>query len=146
MKNRQRFLHLRVSIRVMLLALSAFAVVFALAARREAQRRELIATIEKVGGSAMLGSSESWLYPSTSVESVTVPYAALGQIELMELETLIQPKQLTVSRYELQPCEDSDFGRYYMDIQYKLTPEGTLASQSGSELRDLSLTPASRSR
>ena len=129
MKNWQRFLHLQVSIRIMLLALSAFAVVFALAARREAQRRELIATIEKVGGSAM--------YPSTSVESVTVPYAALGQIELMELETLIQPKQLTVSRYELQPCEDSDFGRYYMDLQYKLTPEGTLASQSGSELRDL---------
>lgn len=130
----------------MLLALSAFAGVFALVARREAQRRELIATIEKIGGSATLGDSESWLFPSISVESVTVPYAALGQIELLELETLIQPKQLTVSRYELRPCEDSDFDRYYMDLQYKLTPEGSLASQSGSELRDLPLNPASRSR
>ncbi len=146
MKNGQRFLHLKVSIRAMLLALSAFAGVFALAARRESQRRELIATIKKIGGSATLGNSESWLFPSISVESVTVPYAALGQIELLELETLIQPKQVTVSQYELQRCEDSNFDHYYLDLQYKLTPEGSLASQFGSKLRDLPLNLASRSR
>jgi hypothetical protein len=137
MKNGQRFLHLNVSIRAMLLVLSVFAGLFALAARRESQRRELIATIEEIGGSATLSNSESWLLPSISVESVTVPYAALGQIELLELETLIQPKQLTVSQYELQRREDSNFDHYYLDLQYKLTPEGSLASQFGSKPRDL---------
>ncbi|MCC9655132.1 hypothetical protein [Rhodopirellula halodulae] len=119
MKKLQSSFRIRFSIQAMLVALLVCAVGFAILARKEAGRRELIATIEAAGGSVNMDESETPLWPFVSVASVSVPYSVLKHFPPGEIETVIRPKQLTVARCLLNCQGNTSFNRYYADLNYK---------------------------